>query len=125
MPRIVGFFEVGLRVSDLRRSEDFYCEALGLCAETRDEELGFLAVRAGDAVLRLQQDPGSWPSQRVAFSVDPAALDETLAHLRHEGYPVEGPFFHEWLPATSFQLRDPDGHLLELCTSIGPTRGAG
>jgi catechol 2,3-dioxygenase-like lactoylglutathione lyase family enzyme len=118
MPRIVGFFEVGLRVKDLRRSEDFYCDALGLCPVTRDEVLGFLAVRAGDAVLRLQQDLGRWPGQRVAFSVDPQALDETLAQLRDEGYAVEGPFFHEWLPATSFQVRDPDGHLLELCTSI-------
>jgi catechol-2,3-dioxygenase len=118
MPRIAGFFEVGLRVRDLRRSEVFYCEALGLCPATRDETLGFLAVRAGDAVLRLQQDDGSWPSQHVAFAVEAAALEETLAHLREEGYPVEGPYFHEWLPATSFELRDPDGHRLELCTEI-------
>lgn len=123
MPRIVGFFEIGLRVRDLRRSEDFYCEALGLHAAIRDETLGFLALRAGDAVLRLQQDGGDWPSQHVAFTVDPASLDETLARLRDEGYPVDGPCFHEWLPATSFQLRDPDGHRVELCTAIAASGG--
>jgi catechol-2,3-dioxygenase len=118
MPRIMGFFEVGLRVSLLIRSEIFYCDALGLSPATRDDELGFLAVRGGQAVLRLQEDRGSWPAQRVAFAVDPAQLEETLAHLRRVGHPVEGPFFHEWLPAMSFQLRDPDGHLLELCTTL-------
>src|SRR5262245_36473702 len=118
MARIAGFFEVGLRVRNLRRSELFYCEALGLCPVTRDENLGFLVVRAGGAVLRLQEDHGSWPSQHVAFAIAAEALDEAIAHLRDEGYPVDGPYLHEWLPATSFELRDPDGHRLELCTVI-------
>ena len=45
-------------------------------------------------------------------------LDEAAAELKERGVPVDGPYFHEWMPARSVYFTDVDGHQLELCAPV-------
>jgi len=114
---IRGLYEVALRVKDLARSEAFYREALGLEVGLRAESRGWLFLRAGgrSGMLVLQEDRGSWPPQHLAFAVDEADLDAAAAALQRRGIAIEGPVYHDWLPARSVYFCDPDGHDVELC----------
>ena len=42
-------------------------------------------------------------------------LERAAALLRDRGVAVNGPVFHQWMPAKSIYFSDPDGHDLELC----------
>ncbi|HYP29729.1 MAG TPA: VOC family protein [Blastocatellia bacterium] len=113
---IRGLYEVAIRVKDLPTSEAFYREVLGLQVGLRDERRNWLFLRAGgDAgMVVLQEDKGEWPTQHLAFTVDAGDIERAAALLRERGVEVEGPSFHEWMPATSIYFSDPDGHELEL-----------
>jgi lactoylglutathione lyase len=114
---IRGVYEVAVRVKDLARSETFYREVLGLEVGIRDDRRNWLFLRAGgDAgMIVLQEDRGEWPTQHLAFTIDEADLEGAVSLLRERDVKVEGPHFHEWMPATSIYFADPDGHELELC----------
>lgn len=113
---IKGIFEVAIKVKDLPRAEAFYRDVLGLRDGIRDEKRNWLFMWAGaDAgMVVLQEDPGEWPSQHFAFSVNPADLDATAIVLRDRGITVEGPVYHQWMGGSSLYFSDPDGHNLEL-----------
>jgi lactoylglutathione lyase len=113
---IRGLYEVAIRVKDLPTSEAFYREVLGLQVGIRDERRNWLFLRAGgDAgMVVLQEDKGEWPTQHLAFTVDAGDIERAAGLLRDRGVEVEGPSFHEWMPATSIYFKDPDGHELEL-----------
>ena len=117
---IRGLYEVAIRVRDLARAEAFYRQVLGLEVGSRDDARRRVFLRAGGqaGMIVLIEEPGSWPSQHLAFTVDEADIDAAAAALRRAGVSVEGPVVHDWMPAKSAYFSDPDGHELELCAPL-------
>ena len=117
---IRGLYEVAIRVKDLSKSEAFYREILGLEVGIRDERRNMLFLRAGGraGMVVLQEDKGTWPTQHLAFTVEEADIEAAATVLEERGVAVEGPVFHEWMPARSVYFSDPDGHDLELCAPV-------
>lgn len=117
---IRGVYEVAIRVSDLSRSEAFYCQTLGLKVGLRDEQRNWLFLRAGESsgMIVLQEEHGPWPTQHLAFTVRESEIETSAKQLREYGLAVEGPVFHDWIPARSVYFEDPDGHALELCAVL-------
>ncbi len=117
---IIGVYEVAIRVKDLARAEPFYREVLGLEVGLRDEERSWLFLRAGGqaGMIVLQEDKGEWPAQHFAFTVDEAEIEQAAATLKERGIDVQGPVYHDWMPAKSVYFADPDGHALELCAPV-------
>ena len=120
---IRGVYEVAIRVKDLPTAEAFYREVLELPVGLRDERRNWVFLRAGgDAgMIVLQQESGEWPTQHFAFTVDEADIERAAQLLRERNVEVEGPVFHEWMPAKSIYFTDPDGHSLELCAPARST----
>ena len=114
---IRGVYEIAIKVKDLAKAEPFYREVLELEVGLRDEKRKWLFLRAGgDAgMVVLQEDKNDWPLQHFAFTIDEADIERAADTLRERGVEVEGPVFHEWMPAKSLYFEDPDGNSLELC----------
>ena len=117
---IRGLYEVAIRVKDLARAEPFYREVLGLQVGLRDERRNWVFLRAGDeaGMIVLQEDKGEWPTQHLAFTIQEADIDRASGWLREKGVVIDGPHYHEWMPAKSIYFTDPDGHDLELCAPV-------
>ena len=120
MLRIRGLYEVAIRVRDLAESEAFYQEILGLEVGLKDEERRWLFLRAGGqaGMVLLQEDKGTWPTQHFAFLVAEADIEAAITSLRQQSVGVEGPVYHQWMPAMSVYFSDPNGHDLELCAPM-------
>jgi lactoylglutathione lyase len=114
---IRGVYEVAIRVKHLPTAEAFYRDVLGLEVGLRDEARKWLFLRAGGlaGMIVLQEDPGDWPTQHLAFVVEQDDLERSAALLKERGVTVSEPHFHAWMPARSVYFTDPDGHQLELC----------
>jgi len=117
---IRGVYEIAIRVKELARAEAFYLEVLNLEIGIRDTTRNWLFLRAGgDAgMVVLQEDKGEWPLQHFAFTVDEADIERAATMLSERGVKVDGPHFHEWMPAKSLYFSDPDGNDLELCAPM-------
>jgi catechol-2,3-dioxygenase len=117
---IRGLYEVAIRVKDLPKAEVFYREILGLPMGMRDDRRNWLFLRIGGeaGMIVLQEDKGEWPLQHYAFTLDEADLERAATMLRERGVEVDGPYYHEWMPARSIYFADPDGHDLELCAPV-------
>lgn len=117
---IRGLYEVAIRVKNLPRAEVFYRETLGLPVGIRDNQRNWLFLRVGGeaGMIVLQEDKGEWPLQHYAFTTDEADLERAATMLRERGVEVDGPYYHEWMPARSIYFADPDGHDLELCAPV-------
>ena len=120
MVGIRGVYEIAIRVRDLSRAERFYREILGLEVGIRDEQRGLVFLRAGGqaGMLVLQEDSGEWPNQHFAFTVADEDIESAACLLVERGVAIDGPIFHEWMPARSVYFSDPDGHKLELCAPV-------
>jgi len=86
----------------------------------RDDRRNWLFLRVGGeaGMIVLQEDKGEWPLQHYAFTMDEADLERAATLLREQGVDVDGPYYHEWMPARSIYFADPDGHDLELCAPV-------
>ena len=116
---IRGLYEVAVRVKDLAKAEAFYRDILGLDVGIRDERRNWIFLRAGEAgMIVLQEDAGTWPKEHFAFTIDDADIEAAATALQQRGVVVEGPVYHEWMPAKSLYFSDPDGHDLELCAPL-------
>ena len=117
---IRGLYEVAIRVKDLAKAEVFYREVLGLQVGIRDDRRNWLFLRAGGeaGMIVLQEDQGEWPLQHYAFTIEEADIDRAVTLLRERGVKVDGPHYHEWIPARSIYFADPDGHDVELCAPV-------
>jgi catechol 2,3-dioxygenase-like lactoylglutathione lyase family enzyme len=117
MINIQGIYEVAIPVRDLPKAESFYRNVLGLEVGIRDENRNWLFLRAGGeaGMLVLQENKTGFPKQHFAFTVNESDLERAAESLKQQGVEIEGPVFHEWMPAFSVYFSDPDGHDLELC----------
>ena len=117
---IRGVYEIAIRVRDLVKSETFYREILGLEVGIRDDQRGLVFLRAGGqaGMLVLQEDKETWPIQHFAFTVAPEDIETAARLLVERGVSIDGPIYHEWMPARSVYFSDPDGHKLELCAPL-------
>jgi len=117
---ISGVYEVAIRVKELPRAEAFYREVLGLEVGLRDAQRNWLFLRIGGqaGMIVLQEDPGEWAPQHLAFTVDASDIEHAATLLAGQGIAVRGPVFHTWMPAKSVYFADPDGHQLELCAPM-------
>ncbi len=117
---IRGVYEIAIRVRDLVKSESFYREVLDLEVGIRDDQRGLVFLRAGGqaGMLVLQEDKGTWPIQHFAFTVAPEDIERAARLLVERGVSIDGPIYHEWMPARSVYFSDPDGHKLELCAPL-------
>ena len=119
MNAIKGIYEVAIKVHDLDRAEEFYCNVLGLEVGLRQEQRRWIFLRAGgDGMIVLQEDKGEWPLQHFAFTVDEQDIDRATAELTSRGVKTDGPMVHDWMPAKSVYFTDPDGHDLEFCAPL-------
>ena len=120
MSHIRGVYEIGIRVKDLSKAEAFYREVVGLEDGLRHPTRNWVFLRAGGqaGMVGLQEEEGEFPLQHFAFTVDEADIEQAAAALTEKGIEVEGPVFHEWMPAKSIYFFDPDGHELELCAPV-------
>ena len=121
MITIRGIYEIAIPVKELSKAEAFYTGVLGLEFGLRDETRNWLFLRAGGpaGMIVLQQNTGDWQAQHFAFAVTEDELDEAAAELEERGVTVDGPYFHDWMPARSVYFTDVDGHQLELCAPVG------
>jgi lactoylglutathione lyase len=117
---IRGVYEVAIKVKDLARAEAFYLNVLNLEVGIRDTRRNWIFLRAGGeaGMVVLQEDKSEWPLQHFAFTVDEADIERAAAMLRERGVEVQGPVFHEWMPAKSLYFSDPDGNDLEFCAPV-------
>src|SRR5262249_44424105 len=100
---IRGLYEVAIRVKDLAKSEVFYHDTLGLEVALRDERRRWLFLRAGGqaGMVVFQEDKGPWPKEHFAFTVAEVDIEAAATALQQRGVVVEGPVYHEWMPAKS------------------------
>jgi uncharacterized glyoxalase superfamily protein PhnB len=116
-----GSASVSLTVKDLQKSLAWYGDVLGLGVERsvdRDGKLVFVAMKAGDARISLNQDDGAKGWERVkglGFSINITVtedIDAIANRIKASGgkldsEPVDAPW-----GARFFSLTDPDGYKL-------------
>lgn len=128
MDRVRELNHVALHVRDVERSKSFYGEVLGLSSLARpafsfpgawfalgEQELHLIGGNATEA-------SGHRRGNHFALLVDD--LDAWVSELTSKGIETEGPFER---PDGARQVffADPDGHVIELCTSPAPETASG
>ena len=120
---------VVLRVVDLDRMLDFYCDVLGCEVERRVDEVGLIQLRAGRSLVdlvpvdsKLGRQGGAAPGaegrnlDHLCFRIEPFDEDGIVAHLLQHGvdpgsvtsrYGAEG-------QGPSMYVEDPEGNTVEL-----------
>lgn len=113
-----------LQVSDVKRSEAFYCDKLGFRSHgTWGEGPDFAIVQHGRVTIALDRtrDGGPVPTNQYwaayVYVEDADALCEQVSHAGIEI--VRGP---EDMPygLRDFDIRDPDGHILAFGHDLDP-----
>jgi len=125
-PKIKGYHEIAMTVSDLQRSERFYRQALGMSVLFRIP---------GQCVIMMMGDPphrflGLWlPGTHSALAnqgickmhftmeIDIADVDDWDAHFRDHS--VHAPKRVKENGDVHFDFEDPDGHPLEIWARTG------
>ena len=118
-----------LRVIDLDRMLDFYCDVLGCEVERRVDEIGLIQLRAGRSLVDLvpvdsklgrqggaAPGPGGRNLDHLCFRVEPFDDDDIVEHLlRHNVDPgsVTSRYGAEG-QGPSMYIEDPEGNTVEL-----------
>lgn len=104
-------------VSDIDRTESFYCDVLGLEVERMPEEDGsaWLLARTANGVdlifFQMESRPGNSPI--IVFDLADGGIDDTVAALAEKGATIVTPVSHApggW----SCEIADPDGHTISM-----------
>ncbi len=111
--------EVGLKVSDLNASVDFYHEIIGLDILTQGPSAATLGID-GKALVALRHEPAYTASRihypglyHVAILVpDEKDLGQLLIHFVRKGFGIDGAGDHVYSQA--LYMHDPDGHGIEI-----------
>ncbi len=120
---------VVLRVRDVDRMRQFYCEVLGCSIEKHQERVGLLQLRAGRSLIDLVDVTGTIGRaggappgtegrnvDHVCLRVEPFDAEAIMAFLRERGVPhgsVESRYGAEG-EGPSLYLTDPEGNTIEL-----------
>lgn len=127
--RLLGIDHVVLRVADMTRMERFYCDVLGCTVERRQDDLGLVQLRAGQALLDLLDVAGDLgraggpaPGRggrnvdHVCFRIAHFDLAALRDHLATHGVAIgeAGLRFGAEGRGPSLYLQDPEGNTLEL-----------
>jgi catechol 2,3-dioxygenase-like lactoylglutathione lyase family enzyme len=129
MFRLLHIDHLVLRVIDLERMLHFYCSALGCTVARRQDELGLIQLRAGNALIdlvpvggKLGQAGGAPPAQEgrnldhFCLRVEPfdeRAIRTQLAEHGYQAGPVEQRYGAEG-EGPSLYVADPEGNVIEL-----------
>ncbi len=120
---------VVLRVTDLARMEDFYCNVLGCTVERRQDAIGLVQLRAGRSLVdlvpvdgELGRKGGAAPGREgrnldhLCFRVDPFDLADVRAYLAARGVTVgeAGTRYGAEGHGPSLYIEDPEGNTVEL-----------
>lgn len=118
-----------LYVEDLDRAVDFYKETFGFAERFKQES--YAELDTGETTLSLALRsfveghfgvslPGAGlGTSEVGFVVDKANVDQVYQGAVGKGAtPVLPPADQPWGQRVSY-VRDPDGHLLEICSPVG------
>ena len=127
--RLVTIDHVVLRVVDLQRMMHFYCDALGCTVDKRQEDIGLIQLRAGNALIdlvpidgKLGRAGGAPPGKEgrnldhLCLRVEPfdeAAIRDQLARHGYSAGPVEQRYGAEG-SGPSIYVTDPEGNVVEL-----------
>src|SRR5215469_12182079 len=129
---IQGIDHVVLRVRELRRSLEFYCDVLGCTLERQQPELGLTQLRAGGSLIDLVTL--DWP----LGAGEPPGAGRNLEHFCLTIAPYDEAQLIGWLAAhgvaagepasrygaqgegRSFYIEDPDGNRVELKAAAEP-----
>jgi len=132
-----GIDHIVLRVVDLRRMLDFYCDVLGCSVEREQAAIGLYQLRAGRSLIdlvpvdgRLGRMGGAAPGlegrnlDHVCLGVLPWDEAAIRAHLKAHGVgapPTDARYGTEGV-GPSIYVQDPEGNVVEL--KGPPTAGA-
>ncbi|WP_407352310.1 VOC family protein [Luteimonas sp. R10] len=120
---------VVLRVRDVARMQAFYCDVLGCTVEKRQEAIGLLQLRAGDALIdlvdvdgKLGRVGGAAPGNEgrnldhLCLRVEPFDREAIVAHLQAQGAEIGefGSRYGAEGEGPSQYLLDPEGNAVEL-----------
>jgi catechol 2,3-dioxygenase-like lactoylglutathione lyase family enzyme len=124
MIRPRGIDHVVLRVADLERMLDFYCQVLGCRIERRVDDLGLVQLRAGSALIDLVAATvpvGVRNLDHLCLRIEAFDGDALRAHLTRCGVATEGVVSRYGAEGEgpSVYLADPEGNTIEL---KGPSR---
>ncbi len=119
--RLETLDHVGLAVSDIDRSVEWYRRVLGLERVYQEawDDYPAVLVRGGSGVALFPAgethiEPSAFGSlQHVAFRTSRQALEEARSELRAAGIEFKE---SDHKVARSLYLLDPDGHLIEITT---------
>jgi len=129
MFRIRDIDHIVIRVSDLERMIDFYCQVLGCTVEWRRPDLGLVHLRAGNAMIdlvpvtgELGRKGGAAPGpegrnlDHVCLRVSPFDADAIVAYLQSQGLEAGEvwPRFGAQGEGPSLYVHDPEGNVVEL-----------
>lgn len=129
MIRLLDIDHLVLRVVDLQRMLDFYCEVLGCTVERRNDEIGLIQLRAGASLIDLVPvdgqlgraggaAPGSEGRNLDHFCLRVADFDAERLHAELAAHRVEsGPVAQRYGAhglGPSIYLSDPEGNVVEL-----------
>ena len=112
--------EASLTVTDVRRSADWYRDALGFTIDrefARDDRLFAVSLRAGAVRILVTQDDGARGTDRVkgvGFSLQITTaqnVDAIADRARRAGATLDSEPADVW-GVRGFRLRDPDGFRL-------------
>lgn len=116
---------IGIKVSDLERSLDFYTSGLGCKLSHRMdlEGLKIAFVTAGSTTFELVQKDEPFchnGSIHLAFSVDD--ISETVKDLASRGIDLSGSSPRSFQGGAILFFHGPDGETLELCQGVGTAK---
>lgn len=111
---------VSLKVADLKRSEQFYTDVLGMHVQGRGDGKLSLGGQDGPRLLELIEIPGAMPRPRrstglyhfAILTPKREALGLSLRRLVETGYPLHGAADH--LVSEALYLDDPDHNGIEI-----------
>ncbi|MGH9846733.1 MAG: VOC family protein [Blastocatellia bacterium] len=138
MIRIRGLDHVVLRVGGLDRMLQFYCDVLGCTVEKRQDDIGLIQLRAGNALIDLVPIDGELGR---AGGAAPGREGRNLDHFCLQVEPFAGEAIQGWLTAhdveagevvsrygaegdgPSLYIQDPEGNTVELKGPPWPEQG--
>jgi glyoxylase I family protein len=124
MLTICGIDHVVLRVGDMDRMRNFYCDVLGAHHVAYRPEFGMSHLRVGAAMIDLVErtPPSGCNMDHLCLRVEPFDQEAIVAHLKKHGVAVgdiRNRFGAEG-NGISIYLADPEGNTIEL---KGPSDG--